>query len=548
MSRIVLNRARILFFILFSFCVLQAKAEITRLEELPVQDGGRIKPFDTVAREALQLIYGKSTYQGESATKIVSTWIMVPDVWEEKEFLRIDHKSIKQALGLDENQKYFKYKDIYTHNRISVMIRELQGKEQAKERLNSFDHAVRRLEGQLITFKSFRYGAMQIVPNPKPEESAWQPLSQLDEPSKEKFFNVLKNYALTFATADNKQQNEEEFQKSLNEFVQTAKSVNPEKYPTGLSIKAEVLYNEAKPFQWAWILYAICFTLFLTGVFLKNKILTILGWGVLSIAFIMHTAGFLMRVYLAGRPPVSNMYETVIWVGWGVLVFAMIIFLQKRRYDLMLGGSFVAFLCMVVADNSPIILNPAIQPLEAVLRSNMWLIIHVMPISLSYAAFFLALAMSNIGLINILQGHSEKGGKISELVDSCYRSIQFGVVLLAAGTILGGVWADYSWGRFWGWDPKEVWAFVTLMGYLALLHGRLAGWIRQYGMLVGSIVSFSLVIMAWYGVNFVLGEGLHSYGFGAGGIEYVAGFLGVQFLFVVYVSIIRSLRLKENKA
>ena len=105
---------------------------------------------------------------------------------------------------------------------------------------------------------------------------------------------------------------------------------------------------------------------------------------------------------------------------------------------------------------------------------------------------------------------------------------------MAAGTILGGVWADYSWGRFWGWDPKETWAFIALMGYLAILHARLTGVLKDIGTLAGAVVAFSLVIMAWYGVNFVLGAGLHSYGFGAGGSEYVYAFVGAHLIFVAY--------------
>ena len=91
---------------------------------------------------------------------------------------------------------------------------------------------------------------------------------------------------------------------------------------------------------------------------------------------------------------------------------------------------------------------------------------------------------------------------------SIYRSIQIGVVLLAAGIILGGVWADYSWGRFWGWDPKETWALIALLGYIAILHGRLVGWIQPFALAAWSVIAFGLVIMAWYGVNFVLGAGL----------------------------------------
>lgn len=120
-----------------------------------------------------------------------------------------------------------------------------------------------------------------------------------------------------------------------------------------------------------------------------------------------------------------------------------------------------------------------------------------------------------------------------ELHQSLYRSIQVGVLLLAAGTILGGVWANYSWGRFWGWDPKEVWALIALLGYLALLHGRYAGWVTKFSLATGAIIAFQCVLMAWYGVNFVLGAGLHSYGFGGGGVRYVATYVLLEVLFVI---------------
>ena len=119
--------------------------------------------------------------------------------------------------------------------------------------------------------------------------------------------------------------------------------------------------------------------------------------------------------------------------------------------------------------------------------------------------------------------------------------LQVGVLLLAAGTILGGVWAAYSWGRFWGWDPKEVWALITLLGYLAVLHARFIGWVGDLGLAALSVVCFSLVVMAWYGVNFVLGAGLHSYGFGGGGQTYVYSTLLVQFLYMLAAVVKSSL-------
>ena len=110
-------------------------------------------------------------------------------------------------------------------------------------------------------------------------------------------------------------------------------------------------------------------------------------------------------------------------------------------------------------------------------------------------------------------------GIVKPLSNFIYRAMQVGVLLIAAGTILGGVWADYSWGRFWGWDPKEVWALITLLVYLIPLHGRFAGWVSTFGLVAASVICFLSVVMAWYGVNFVLGVGLHSYGFVEGGSQ-----------------------------
>ncbi len=114
-----------------------------------------------------------------------------------------------------------------------------------------------------------------------------------------------------------------------------------------------------------------------------------------------------------------------------------------------------------------------------------------------------------------------------------YRAIQVGVVLLGAGIILGGIWADYSWGRFWGWDPKETWALIADLGFLTILHGRFVGWITPFTLLAWSPLAYLLVIMAWYGVNFILAAGLHSYGFSSGGATLVAIFVTVQITLLI---------------
>jgi ABC-type transport system involved in cytochrome c biogenesis permease subunit len=230
------------------------------------------------------------------------------------------------------------------------------------------------------------------------------------------------------------------------------------------------------------------------------------------------------------------MYESLIWVTFGMTVFALIFELIFKNRQFAIAGSVLAVIGFVLADNVPTVLDPSIQPLEPVLRSNFWLTIHVLTITLSYAAFLLSLGIGHICLWT-LWAHGNDPDRLKRQTRLLYRVVQVGVVMLAAGTILGGVWANYSWGRFWGWDPKETWALIALLGYVAILHGRLSGWLKDAGFTIGVVSAFLGVLMAWYGVNFVLGVGLHSYGFSKGGLPYVCTFVAAEILLVIAVGL-----------
>ncbi|NEQ16154.1 MAG: cytochrome c biogenesis protein CcsA, partial [Moorea sp. SIO3E2] len=224
--------------------------------------------------------------------------------------------------------------------------------------------------------------------------------------------------------------------------------------------------------------------------------------------------------------------KSVVWVGFGIAAIALVFELIYRAKYYLLAAAPLSILCLLLADSLPAVLDPSIAPLVPVLRDNFWLSIHVPTITLSYASFALAM-----GLGHIILGHyllaPQSFQRISHLSKFNYRVLQIGVLLLTTGIILGGIWAHFSWGRFWGWDPKETWALIALMCYIVPLHGRLVGWLADFGMAVISVVCFNAVLMAWYGVNFVLGTGLHSYGFSTGGSELIVGTLvGLDLLFV----------------
>ncbi len=525
------------------------------IRELPVQEGGRIKPFDTLAREILSLIYGKSSYEGKPAYEVVMTWLLTPEEWESKNIVEINHSGVKEALKLDKMKRYFTVKEIFQSDRLSLLMQDLNSKRESKEKLDAYFQALQRIENQISTFREFATGHMLSVVPPQQDgqDSKWLSVPELEGESKTLFLEVTKAFIAGLGAEVNPQNNSEaalnakaDLEKSMIMFVDHAKNQNQNLYPKMGDIKLEVHYNSLHPFRWAWIFYFFAFVLMIVVLSLKKEKLIKAVWIFTILGFLFHSYGFGLRMYLTERPPVSNMFETVVWVSWGAIIFSLII---ERIYKLkitLLAGPIVATFCLMLSDMAPSILDPTLRPLEPVLRSNFWLTIHVLTITISYSAFFLAFCLGDVGLYYHLRGEQHWKDRLNIITQGIYRSIQIGVVLLAAGIILGGVWADYSWGRFWGWDPKETWALIALLGYLAILHGRLVGLIKQFGMVVSSVISFSLVIMAWYGVNYVLGAGLHSYGFGAGGVEYVSAFILIHIVYVVTVAIIRNGRLKTK--
>lgn len=530
---------QLLFAMTLLFAATVSAAPTSGLESLPVQDSGRIKPFDTFAKEQLRMVYGKTSFEKKPAVEIIMTWILQPQAWEEKEFFEIKYHLLKQALRLPETRNYFTPKEILTSDRLSVIIQELQSKRETKEKLDPYYQAVQRLESQLFVFKEIAAGRMVRLA-PQKEGEGWLGLPALPENLQVGFVEITKNFVNAIvpeAGADA----EKALTDSVNKFREMARAENPALYPKDSDISLEVHYNHFHPFRWSATAYFFSALAFMMFWVLKKRFWIPTGWALASLGLLLHIYGFAIRVYLMGRAPVTNMYETVIWVGFGAVVFGMIIESVYKWGFVLAAGAAVSSFCLLLGDLAPAVLDSSLQPLEPVLRSNFWLTTHVMTITVSYAAFFLAFALGDVGLFMSLNEAKYKE-QLQAITLSIYRSMQIGIAFLAPGIILGGIWADYSWGRFWGWDPKETWALIALLGYLAVLHARLAGILQGFGLIATSVITFSLVIMAWYGVNFVLGAGLHSYGFGAGGVEYVVTFVAAHFVFVTYVAVARRAR------
>ena len=515
------------------------QSSLDTLETIVVQQGGRKKPLDTVAQETVAKIHGATVYQHDgivedSMTTFMSLWLNNRD-WNQEPFVLFSYRPLKERVGLDPDQKYFSFQTLMTNSALGDVVREAHKKDLEGADLSRDEREALTIEDRLtLMLGSVDDNTVAIVPHPTDRKGKWMGISAGESLySAEAMTPLLSNF-----TAMKQRFLAEPNQLSLlsplaERLKSDLRNLSPAVYPALGAMDKEVFFNHFHPFARAWKLYGIAFVVMLATVWIKPVELYWSAIGLFVGGVIVQSYGFILRMQIADRPPVTNMYESVIWVGFGIAAIALVFELIYKAKYYLLAAAPLAVMCLILADSLPAVLDPSISPLVPVLRDNFWLSIHVPTIALSYASFALALGIGHVALGSYLFTPNAKS-RIHLLSQLNYQVLQVGVLLLTTGIILGGIWAHFSWGRFWGWDPKETWALIALLCYLVPLHGRLVGWIGNFGISVASVAAFNAVLMAWYGVNFVLGTGLHSYGFGTGGSEWmIAGVVGLDMLFVL---------------
>ena len=299
-----------------------------------------------------------------------------------------------------------------------------------------------------------------------------------------------------------------EFNKVIQEYNQyLERAFAPEVNRTRL----EFLFNQAQPFLQAMVLYLVVLLFALVSWLKWPKTLGKTALILLLFAFLIHTAGLITRMYLQGRPPVTNLYSSAIFVGWGSVLLCLFL---ERFYMNGIGSvcaSAIGFAPLLIAQNLQLD-GDTLEMLRAVLDTNVWLATHVVMVTLGYSATFLA---GFLGIIYILRGLFTKS--FDETTAKSLGRMMYGVVCFATlfsfvGTILGGIWADQAWGRFWGWDPKENGALLIVIWNAIILHARWGGYARERGVAAMTVFGNVITSLSWFEVN-MLGVGLHSYGF-----------------------------------
>jgi ABC-type transport system involved in cytochrome c biogenesis permease subunit len=497
-----------------------SKIETEPIRRAALVQNGRVKPFDTFARETVLFLTGSYRRWGNNPVQTYLAFASVPSS-PYAPVIEVRSPDLRVELGYTKEKRFFSLADLES-SRILNLAEPVFKKQEEGGKLNESEKKIAETYSQMSVFQQIFMGEHFVKSidfsflNGAHQDGA-SPVSG----AAKSYIDTMKQGKIAEATA------------LADNLVQMSRSQDvPDLFRHYMkSLDTEILFNELNPFFWAYI---FCFV---TGfIFLfegtRKKLSAKLSYIVYLLPLVPLIAGIAFRVYITRFAPVTNMYGTMIWVSFGVIIFSLLLFALYKN-GLVSGSMLIGSgLILLLTNQIPLVLSPDMDPIVAVLRSNFWLSTHVTTITISYAAFTMAMILGNIALVRIWT-HKNNENFFREYSHYAYRMIQLGCFLLTVGIILGGVWADYSWGRFWGWDPKETWALIADLGFLVLLHARYIGWVNEFTLLAFAPVSYLLVVMAWYGVNFILAAGLHSYGFSSGGATAVAVFVSVQLILLL---------------
>jgi ABC-type transport system involved in cytochrome c biogenesis permease subunit len=294
--------------------------------------------------------------------------------------------------------------------------------------------------------------------------------------------------------------------------------------------RAEVFFNQMEPFYNAMVIYVLAGLLACFSWFNLSETLRRASVWLIALAFVIHTIGLVYRMVLEGRPPVTNLYSSAIFIGWGAVLLGLILEKFHKNGIGAVVASGIGFITLIIAHHLALE-GDTMEMMRAVLDTNFWLATHVVAVTVGYASTFVA---GFLALIYILRGMFTK--TLDEATGKSLARMIYGIVCFATlfsfvGTVLGGIWADQSWGRFWGWDPKENGALIIVLWNALILHLRWGGIIRERGLVNCAIFGNVVTAWSWFGVN-MLGIGLHSYGFTEAAFKWLVLFVASQLAFI----------------
>ena len=512
--------------------------------DIPLQDEGRIKPLDTFARNHLLAFYGKRSIKelDMGATDWIINLILDPENGRDQKIFNIRNPEVASSLFLDwTNEHKYSFNQITPGLSEQSSMLEMIDQKDASDR-TVYEKQLYEISRNILRFEEISYlKALKFIP-PSDNSESGEWLSPFDfilkgipaNENQEAILNSLQMYL-----ANRLAGNDLEMSSALNRYemaLSTFQGINVKVD----NLKKETWMNRVNLFYISLGLYLLSFIFLSISWMIKPILLNRVAYLLLISGTVMHGYGIFLRMQIMERPPVTTLYESVIFVSLIIMALAVLLeYFRKDGLGIFVGsvsGSVLHYVGFSYAAD-----GDTLGMLVAVLNSNFWLATHVTTITIGYGASLMAGCVGHLYLIQEIRGVN------SASLKSIFNNL-FGITLLALfftlfGTILGGIWADQSWGRFWGWDPKENGALLIVLWQLMMIHMRLSGLAKPKEFALGMALNNIIVALAWFGVN-LLQVGLHSYGFDDGVARNLFMFIGFEIIFCLGTYYWPSLRIK----
>jgi len=516
---------RILDSLLKATAIDEKRAE--QFGSLVIQDaGGRMKPANTFASELLRKVSKSDSYNGMTADQVMLSMIENPFLWYNTPiiYLKRGNDSIRKIAGVGNDAKYaalVNFFDAEGNYKLSKYLDEASRAKVPNQFQKDFLETNRQVN---LLYSALEGRIFRFFPIPNDENNKWISSFELGESGMtgmdSTYVNSVIDVFLQEAREAKTSGNYENAEKILASIGQYQKKFGSKVLPSERHVKVEVLYNKYDIFKklFSYYMYAgtLMFILLIVQIFRNGKglriFINVFKYIIIAL-FALHTLGLAARWYVSGHAPWSDAYESMIYVAWATMFFG-IAFGRKSNLT-MASTTFVASMILMVAHWNW--MDPAIANLQPVLDSY-WLMIHVAVIVGSYGPFTLGMILGLVSLFLIIATTEKNKEKmelnLKELTTVTEMSLTVGLVMLTIGNFLGGQWANESWGRYWGWDPKETWALISIMVYAFVIHMRLVPGLRgKFAFNFAAVFAFASIMMTYFGVNFYL-SGLHSYASG----------------------------------
>ncbi|MGA9639225.1 cytochrome c biogenesis protein, partial [Flavobacterium sp.] len=504
-----------------------SEAHAGKFGRLIIQDaGGRMKPINTFSSELLRKVSHANDYKGMNSDQVflsmsqyAQLWIEVPII-----YIKSGNDSIRKIIGIDTKAKYAPFVSFFDEKGNYKLTPYLDEAYKAANP-NQFQKDFVETDKKVNLMESALSGSiLKIFPIPNNANNKWISFLEVGESGMKGMDStytktVLPLYfgSLNNASISNDYKNADDLLESLHGFQ---RKFGANVMPSEDKVTAEILYNKYDVFQRLsyWYIYASILMLFFTimRIFKERRILKIAVntmHVVVGLLFALHTAGLIARWYISGHAPWSNAYESIIYIAWATMFFGLAFDIKSKLT--VASSAFVTAMILMAAYMNWI--DPEIANLQPVLNSY-WLMIHVAVIVASYGPFALGMILGFVSLLLIFFTNEKNKEKmdlnIQEITYINEMALTIGLIMLTIGNFLGGQWANESWGRYWGWDPKETWALISIMVYAFVIHARFVPSLRgKWFFNLMSMFAFISILFTYYGVNFHL-VGLHSYASG----------------------------------